>query len=104
MTAPVSGPQGSTGSVPGQLIYSSVGYCAKFSPDGSKVIYMYEAMDTEQEDIVASDLVIKNIDGTGRFQIETPDVMEIYPVWSPDGKMIACQTYEINKILVFKLK
>jgi Tol biopolymer transport system component len=96
--------QGSTGSVPGHLIYSSVGYYAKFSPDGSKVVYMYGAMDTEKEDMVASDLVIKNIDGTGRFQIETPDMMEIYPVWSPDGKMIACQTDRINKIYVFKLK
>ncbi len=41
--------QGSTGSVPGHLIYSSVGYYAKFSPDGSKVVYMYGAMDTEKE-------------------------------------------------------
>ncbi len=58
----------------------------------------------KRKDMVASDLVIKNIDGTGRFQIETPDVMEIYPVWSPDGKMIASQTDKINKIYVFKLK
>jgi Tol biopolymer transport system component len=85
-------------------IYSSGALFAKFSPDGSKVVYMYEAMDTALEDIVASDLVIKNVDGTGRFQIETPDVMEEFPVWSPDGKMIACQTYNTNKIYVFRLK
>jgi Tol biopolymer transport system component len=68
------------------------------------VVYMYGAMDSKEEDIVTSDLVVKNVDGTGRFQIETPDVMEEYPIWSPDGKMIACETYNINKIFVFKLK
>ena len=92
------------GSSDRKWIYSSGALFAKFSPDGSKVVYMYEAMDTALEDIVASDLVIKNVDGTGRFQIETPDVMEEFPVWSPDGKMIACQTYNTNKIYVFRLK
>ena len=82
----------------------SVAAYAKLSPDGSKVVYMYQRTAMDVEDIAASDLVIKNADGTGRYQIETPDVMEIYPVWSPDGKMIACETYNINKIFVFKLK
>ena len=93
-----------TGNSDRKWIYTSDGLDAKFSPDGSKVVYMYGAMDTKREDIVAFDLAIKNVDGSGRFQIETPDVMETNPVWSPDGKMIACQTYNINKILVFKLK
>jgi Tol biopolymer transport system component len=93
-----------TGNSDRKWIYSSSGLDAKFSPDGSKVVYMYGAMDTGLEDMVASDLVIKNVDGTGRFQIETPDVMEEFPVWSPDGKMIACQTYNVNKIYVFRLK
>jgi Tol biopolymer transport system component len=93
-----------TGNSDRKWIYSSGGLGAKFSPDGSKVVYMYGAMDSKEEDIVTSDLVVKNVDGTGRFQIETPDVMEEYPIWSPDGKMIACETYNINKIFVFKLK
>jgi Tol biopolymer transport system component len=93
-----------TGNSERKLIYSSGGLGASFSPDGSKVVYMYGAMDSKEEDIVTSDLVIKNVDGSGRFQIETPDVMEEYPIWSPDGKMIACKTYNINKIFVFKLK
>jgi Tol biopolymer transport system component len=96
--------RGYTVDVPGHLIYSSVGYYAKFSPDGSKVVYMYQSMDTEREDIASSDLVIKNVDGTGRFQIETPDVIEEYPVWSPDGTMLACQTYRTNKIRIIELK
>jgi len=83
---------------------ASVGYLAKWSPDGSKVVYMYQRTAFDVEDIAASDLVIKNADGTGRFQIETPDEMEMEPVWSPDGKMIACETYKTNKILVIKLR
>jgi Tol biopolymer transport system component len=77
---------------------------AKFSPDGSKVVYMYGRTAMDIEDIETSDLVIKNVDGTGRFQIETPKEIEFYPTWSPDGKMIACETYNTNKIYVFRLK
>jgi Tol biopolymer transport system component len=77
---------------------------AKFSPDGSKVVYMYGRTAMDIEDIETSDLVIKNVDGTGRFQIETPNEIEFYPTWSPNGKMIACQTYNTNKIYVFRLK
>jgi len=58
----------------------------------------------DYEDLGASDIVIKNVDGTGRFQIETADEMEEEPVWSPDGKLLACETYKMNKIRVFKLK
>jgi Tol biopolymer transport system component len=82
----------------------AVGLGAKCSPDGSKVVYEYQRTTLDGEDIVASDLVIKNVDGTGRFQIETPDEIEFYPVWSPNGKMIACETYNTNKIYVFRLK
>jgi Tol biopolymer transport system component len=94
----------STGRILGHSIAGASGLHAKISPDGSKVVYEYGTTDPIKEDIVATDLVIKNVDGTGRFQIETPDEIEIYPVWSPNGEMIACETYNINKILVFKLK
>jgi Tol biopolymer transport system component len=83
---------------------ASVGYGARWSPDGSKVVYMYQRTAMDVEDIAASDLVIKNVDGTGRFQIETPDEMEMEPVWSADGKMIACDTYKTNKILIIRLR
>jgi Tol biopolymer transport system component len=82
----------------------SVAAYAKLSPDGSKVVYMYQRTAMDIEDIETSDLVIKNVDGTGRFQIETLNEIEFYPTWSPDGKMIACQTYNTNKIYVFRLK
>lgn len=83
---------------------ASVSSYAKISRDGSKVVYMYQRTAMDVEDIAASDLVVKNIDGTGRFQIETPHEMEIFPVWSPDGKMLACETYNSNTIYIFRLK
>ncbi|MCJ7497135.1 MAG: hypothetical protein MUO78_03230 [candidate division Zixibacteria bacterium] len=92
----------STGKILYHNIESSVGYLSKWSPDGTKIVYMYGRND--YEDLGASDIVIKNYDGTGRFQIETLDEMEEEPVWSPDGTMIACQTYKTNKIRIFKLK
>jgi Tol biopolymer transport system component len=92
----------STGKILYQDIEGSVGSLSKWSPDGTKIVYMYQK--TNYEDLGASDIVIKNADGTGRFQIETPDEMEEEPVWSPDGTMIACQTYRTNKIRIFKLK
>jgi Tol biopolymer transport system component len=92
----------STGKILYHNIESSVGALAKWSPDGTKIVYMYGRND--YEDLGASDIVIKNSDGTGRFQIETLDEMEEEPVWSPNGTMIACQTYKTNKIRVFKLK
>jgi hypothetical protein len=82
----------------------AVGLYAKWSPDGSKVVYMYQRTTLDGEDIATSDLVIKNVDGTGRFQIETANEIEFYPTWSPDGKMIACETYNTNKIYVFRLR
>jgi hypothetical protein len=94
----------STGRVIGTAMMGAVCIGAKISPDGSKIVYLYQTADPEMEDIVGSDLVIKNWDGTQRFQIETPDVMEMYPVWSPDGRMIACETYNADKIYVFRLK
>jgi Tol biopolymer transport system component len=90
----------------GKILYhnieSSVGYLSKWSPDGTKIVYMYGRND--YEDLGSSDLVVKNSNGTNRFQFETSDEMEEEPVWSPDGTMIACQTYKTNKIRIFKLK
>ena len=77
---------------------------AKWSPDGSKIVYEYARTAPKVEDIDAADVVIKNADGTGRFQIKTSDEIELEPIWSPDGKMLASETYRTNKIRVFKLK
>jgi len=91
----------------GKILYhnieGSVGYLSKWSPDGTKIAYMYQRND--YEDLGASDIVIKSADGTGRFQIKTPNEIEDEkPVWSPDGTMITCETYKTNKIRIFKLK
>lgn len=91
----------SSGKISYYSIEASVGLPTKWSPDGSKIVYMYQK--TKEEDIVGSDLVIKNADGTERLQFETPYEMEMEPVWSPDGTMIACETYKTNKIRIFKL-
>ncbi len=92
----------STGKILYNDIEGSVGSLSKWSPDGAKIVYMYQK--TNYEDLGTSDIVIKNADGTGRFQIETTDEIEEGPVWSPDGTMIACQTYRTNKIRIFKLR
>jgi len=92
----------STGRIHHHSIEGSVGSFSKWSPDGSKIVYMYQK--TNEEDIAASDIVIKNADGTGRFQIETPDEMELEPVWSPDGTMLACETYKTQKVRILRLK
>ena len=92
----------STGKILYHNIEGSVGSLSKWSPDGTKIVYMYQR--NNYEDLGPSDIVIKNADGTGRFQIKTPDEIEEEPVWSPDGSMIACQTYKTNKIRIFKLK
>ncbi len=76
----------------------------KWSPDSKKIAYMYMTGKGEELETIGSDIYIENPDGTGRFQIETPDEMEEEPVWSPDGTMIACQTYRKNKILILKLR
>jgi len=37
------------------------------------------------------------------IEISAPDNKFSRPVWSPDGTMVACETYKTNKIRVFKL-
>jgi len=77
---------------------------AEWSSDGSKIVYVYQTTTPGAQDIDGSDLVIKNANGTDRFHIQTPNEIELNPIWSPNGKMITCETYNTNEIYVFTLK
>lgn len=92
------------------ISHSSIGTPqAKWSPDSRKIAYMRltaRILDWDGQDIehIKGEIHIANADGSGIQVIDIPDVVELNPVWSPDGKMIACQTYNADKILIFRLK
>jgi Tol biopolymer transport system component len=77
---------------------------AEWSPDGSKVVYVYQKTTPGAEDIAGSDLVIKGKDGANRFQMHTPGEIEINPTWSPNGNTLGAETYGTRRIFVFTLK
>ncbi len=71
-----------------------------WSPDGRRLVYLGSIVDSHF-DMIASELFVVNADGTGLTQLtDTPDQVETYPVWSPDGMKIAYSTVHTGKILV----
>lgn len=58
-------------------------YSARWSPDGSRIVYAQGAPDNEEVD-----LYVMNADGTGITQLTRSPGSETSPAWSPDGTQI----------------
>ncbi len=81
----------------------AVGVTAKWSPDSKQIVYMVSAEDGHT--VLTTDLFLINADGTGKTRLtDTPDVIEAYPIWSPDGTRIAYVNDIGSKIYVMKVK
>jgi Tol biopolymer transport system component len=75
-----------------------------WSPDGKRLVYM-GAIQQGDGATIASGLFVANTDGSGVVQIsDTPDIVEMFPSWSPDGTRIAYSTHRAGKICVAVLE
>lgn len=64
------------------------GSSPSWSPDGLWLVY--EVTEDDGHDLIGSDLYIIGVDGEGRVQLtDTPDLIERWPTWSPDGTQVA---------------
>ena len=71
----------------GESLDLGYGINPTWSPGSEKIAYQVSQDNGHQ--IIASDLYIINVDGTGKTQLtNTEDEIELEPSWSPDGKKI----------------
>jgi dipeptidyl aminopeptidase/acylaminoacyl peptidase len=76
------------------------GLCWDWSPDGSRLCYMSDIRDGEGT-MIAADLFIADVEtGVVTRLTNTPDVVEMFPRWSPEGMRIAYSTHRAGKICV----
>lgn len=61
------------------------GFCPRYSPDGSKIVYMVHMPTTP---VSQYDIWVMNADGTGQTQLTHNTGDKLWPCWSPDGSKI----------------
>jgi len=92
------------------ISHSSIGTPqAKWSPDSQKIVYMRLTArildwDGQQIEHINGEIHMANADGSGIQIIDIPYVVELNPVWAPDGAKIACVGENTGKIYVVKLE
>lgn len=75
-----------------------------WSQDGRRLVYL-GATQQDHYTVIAAEIFVINADGSGSTQItDTPDVVEDYPTWSPDGMRIAYSTVNTGQICVAVLE
>ena len=79
------------------------GYAPAWHPNSDKIAYMVTTDDGHR--YLSSDIYVVNADGTGKVNISnTPDLLEMHPAWSPDGKWIAYDTLNKGQIFVQEVR
>ena len=77
---------------------SMYGFYADVSPDGSQIVYTSCEFMLDKPEYGRTtegyELVMINIDGTGKTRLTNNRYLDHYPVWSPDGTHIAFVRYE----------
>jgi Tol biopolymer transport system component len=82
---------------------------AKWSPDGRRIVTMRPTArildwDGQSLEHIKGELEIVDADGSGIQVIDIPDVVELSPVWAPDGTRIACVGENTGKVYVIEIK
>jgi Tol biopolymer transport system component len=85
------------------LISLGRGERPRWSPNSDWITYMITEDDGHR--MLSADIYAIHRDGSGRTAItQTPDRLEMNPHWSPDGRMIACDTRGEGVILLIPVE
>jgi len=70
-----------------------------FSADGERILFWSltevernPISQHEEEVYVSGDVVVMNLDGSGRVRLTTSDADDLYPSWSPDGRHVVFES------------